>query len=100
MSSIPPTQLLPWLFPKLLGSVYCLAFSSLMVQVPGLYGSRGLLPIRHYLATLKQGLGRRAYRVCPTLFWLNCSARLAINALRLKYRIFQDLPPVPLTFPP
>ena len=67
MSAAPSVQFLPWLFPKLLGVVYCLAFSSLLVQVPGLYGSRGILPIRDYLTLLRQGLGRRAYRVCPTL---------------------------------
>lgn len=30
---------------------------------------RKFLPIRSYLTELRQGLGRRAYRLCPTLFW-------------------------------
>lgn len=50
MLEAPFEQFLPWLFPRFLGCVYLLAFSSLLVQVPGLYGSGGILPIASYLA--------------------------------------------------
>ena len=34
-----------WLFLRALGAVYLIAFTSLRVQVLGLYGSRGIRPI-------------------------------------------------------
>ncbi|UFS69594.1 lipase maturation factor family protein [Geomonas sp. RF6] len=62
---------LPWLFPKLLGGVYCIAFASLLWQVLGLYGSRGILPISEYLGAVRDAVGKECYTICPTLFWLN-----------------------------
>jgi hypothetical protein len=68
MSGPAPAYILPWLFPKLLGGVYFLAFSSLLFQVAGLYGSQGILPISMYLKELRGQLGTRSWRYCPTLF--------------------------------
>ncbi len=67
------------LFVRLLGVIYFLAFLSLLVQVKGLFGKRGILPIRDYLALLKR-LGARRVYYCPTLFWLGSgdSALLAV----------------------
>lgn len=100
MSFAPPSHLLPWLFPKLLGVVYCLAFVSLLVQVQGLYGSQGILPVRSYLAELQQGLGRRAFRYCPTLFWLGSSDRLltagALLGMVLSLLLIAGAPALPL----
>jgi hypothetical protein len=94
------SHVLPWLFPKLLGGVYFLAFSSLLVQVAGLFGSRGLLPISSHLAELRQRLGRRAYRLVPTLFWLNSSDRAlagcALLGAALSLLLIAGGPPVPL----
>jgi hypothetical protein len=53
-------QFLPWLFPRFLAGVYLPAFASLLVQVRGLYGERGILPIAAYLKGLRSGLGRGA----------------------------------------
>ena len=98
----PSAEIMPWLFPKLLGAVYCLAFTSLLTQVEGLYGTRGILPIHDYLAELKAVLGRRAYRLCPTLFWLNDSDSAltggAILGSVLALLLIADAPPVPLLF--
>jgi lipase maturation factor 1 len=60
-----------WLFLKLLGGVYFLAFGSLALQVPGLYGSRGILPIRDSVAAARAEYGARGFRYFPSLFWLN-----------------------------
>jgi len=100
MSIALPSHVLPWLFPRLLGGVYLLAFASLFIQVQGLYGSRGILPIRSYLAELRQGLGRRAYRLCPSLFWLDSSDRMlsgcALLGMVLSLLLIAGAPPVPL----
>jgi len=100
MSVALPSHVLPWLFPKLLGGVYLLAFASLTVQLRGLYGSRGVLPISSYLADLRQGAGRRAFRLCPTLFWLNSSDRLlsacAFLGIVLSLLLIAGAPAVPL----
>jgi lipase maturation factor 1 len=62
-----------WLFLKLLGGVYFLAFGSLALQVPGLYGSRGILPIAGYVSAIRAAYGKRGARYFPSIFWLNDS---------------------------
>ena len=63
--------LVSWLFLRLLGGIYVAAFASLAVQIRGLVGPDGILPLEEYLDTAHQALGSAAYRVLPTLFWLN-----------------------------
>ncbi len=95
-------QFLPWLFPKLLGGIYFLAFSSLLAQVLGLYGSRGILPIGAYLTALREWQGTRAYRICPSLFWFGSSDRMLVGAallgVVLSLLLIAGAPPVPLLF--
>jgi hypothetical protein len=59
-----------WLFLRLLGLVYLVAFVSLWVQVDGLVGSRGILPAQSLLAEASAALGRERYWRLPTLYWL------------------------------
>lgn len=59
------------LFPRLLGAVYLLAFVSLFVQLRGLYGSKGILPIREYSAAMREQLGVKGCRRFPSIFWFN-----------------------------
>jgi hypothetical protein len=69
-----------WLFFRLLGVVYLVAFASLAVQVTGLVGERGLLPAGPFLEWARSIYGREAYGLLPTLFWLgagNASLQLA-----------------------
>jgi lipase maturation factor 1 len=61
------------LFLRLLGVVYLIAFASLGVQISGLVGSRGILPVGDFLARAHTALGPDAYRVLPTLLWLSSS---------------------------
>src|SRR6185369_147066 len=95
-----PSHVLPWLFPKLLGGVYFLAFSSLLTQIRGLYGSQGILPIRSYLIDLRHGFGHRAFRLCPTLFWLDSSDRVlsgcALLGMTLSLLLIAGAPAMPL----
>src|SRR5581483_10826174 len=60
-----------WLFLRLLGVVYLAAFLSLSVQINGLIGKRGILPIADYLTAVRQTYGGERYYLVPTLCWLN-----------------------------
>ncbi len=59
-----------WLFLRLLAAIYLIAFSSLAVQIGGLIGVHGILPLGGYLAAVSKTLGMRGYWEMPTIFWL------------------------------
>ena len=80
MAGPPVTQPSPvtfagsrWIFLRLLGVVYFIAFVSLAVQVTGLVGEHGLLPVGEFLAEVHQRYGASAYYNWPTLVWLSPS---------------------------
>jgi hypothetical protein len=56
-----------WLFLRLIGFVYLIAFVSLAVQVTGLVGEHGLLPVREFLGQIREQHGASAYYSWPTL---------------------------------
>ena len=62
-----------WLFLRLLGCIYLIAFLSLWVQIHGLVGSNGILPADQFLSAVRQQVGASGYHLVPTLFWLNPS---------------------------
>lgn len=94
---------LPMLFPRLLGVVYLVAFASLLSQVLGLYGSRGILPVAEYLQAVRDAVGNDCYRICPTLFWFRCSdTSLAVGCLlgvALSLLLAAGFGPIPLLIP-
>jgi lipase maturation factor 1 len=59
------------IFLRLLGVVYLIAFLSLWIQIDGLIGHNGILPIRALLSAAQSLLGSERYRMLPTLCWLN-----------------------------
>jgi predicted DCC family thiol-disulfide oxidoreductase YuxK len=59
-----------WLFLRLLAAIYFVAFASLAVQITGLIGAHGVLPVGGYLAAVSKTLGLRGYWEMPTIFWL------------------------------
>lgn len=61
------------LFLRLLGVVYLMAFVSLLVQIRGLIGEDGILPVGQYLSAAHEQIGDAAYWRVPTLCWLGCS---------------------------
>jgi hypothetical protein len=61
------------LFLRLLGGVYLAAFVSLWVQILGLIGSQGILPIADRLPEVRHKLGSEAYYRLPTLCWFDAS---------------------------
>ena len=58
------------LFLRLLGLVYLIAFVSLAVQITGLVGEHGLLPVGDFLGGVRERYGAAAYYNWPTLVWL------------------------------
>ena len=61
-----------WIFLRLLGVTYAVAFASLLVQIKGLAGQRGIVPARETLAEVESLLGRKRFWVAPTLCWWRC----------------------------
>ena len=56
-----------------MGGVYFLAFGSLLIQVRGLLGSRGILPTGAVVAAVKKELGSKAFLSFPTVFLFSSS---------------------------
>jgi predicted DCC family thiol-disulfide oxidoreductase YuxK len=66
-------ELVSWVFLRLLGAIYIAAFVSLGVQILGLVGHAGILPLGDYLGAARRALGDTAYWALPTLFWADSS---------------------------
>jgi lipase maturation factor 1 len=60
-----------WIFLRLLSLIYLIAFWSFATQAIGLIGSQGILPLNRYLPAMQGEYGASAWRMVPTLFWLN-----------------------------
>jgi predicted DCC family thiol-disulfide oxidoreductase YuxK len=60
-------------FLRMLGVVYLCAFISFWVQIDGLIGADGVLPINQLLPAAHNEVGSQAYLFLPTLCWLNSS---------------------------
>src|ERR1700679_448547 len=77
---VPDHTLTRWIFLRVLGVIYLVAFVSLWTQISGLIGHNGILPAGQYMADIKQqcdaqGLGLERYSQVPTLCWLDSSDR-------------------------
>lgn len=73
VSSIPAYTLVSWIFLRGLALIYLSAFASMSVQIEGLIGSQGILPIQAKLDEAAQFYGNGKYWAFPTLFWLDAS---------------------------
>jgi hypothetical protein len=80
------------LFLRLLGLCYLAAFVSLWVQIDGLVGARGILPISDLLDWARAQAGAERYWLLPTASWisssdaalhLQCAAGVAASLLLL-----------------
>jgi hypothetical protein len=91
-----------WLFLRLLGVVYLAAFLSLWVQIDGLIGSDGVLPVADFLTAVRQALGSERYYHVPTLCWLNASDQfltgLCTGGTVLSCMLILGLAPAPVLF--
>jgi hypothetical protein len=61
------------LFLRALAIVYLIAFVSLAVQIEGLVGSSGILPVEQLLEWVRSQTGAERYWILPTLCWLSSS---------------------------
>ena len=68
------------LFLRLLGLCALAAFLSLWVQVDGLIGSRGILPLSEYFAWVRGATGSERYWLVPTFCWI-ASSDAALHVL-------------------
>jgi len=59
-----------WIFLRLLGVVYGVAFASLWVQITGLCGTRGILPAGEFLVAVHRSYGALGYWLAPTVCWI------------------------------
>jgi hypothetical protein len=61
-----------WLFLRALGLIFLSAFYSLLFQIRGLVGERGILPATSYLDTVRAaGIGAKRFWYVPTVLWTN-----------------------------
>jgi len=77
-SGRPTYAVAGWVFLRLLGLVYLLAFWSLGTQILGLVGDGGILPAHVYMAAARtwaesQHVGLQRYHLVPTLCWISTS---------------------------
>lgn len=75
-----PTHFLTrWLFLRLLGLVYFIAFVSLWVQIDGLIGSKGIAPAVQFMESVRTWAQAHsiwdAASLAPTLCWFDASDR-------------------------
>ncbi|HKP92959.1 MAG TPA: lipase maturation factor family protein [Chthoniobacterales bacterium] len=70
----PPTYFITRdVFLRSLGAIYLIAFVSLWLQVDGLIGNEGILPVGQHLRSAQEQLGNDAFFFLPTLCWFNSS---------------------------
>jgi lipase maturation factor 1 len=69
-----PTYILAsWMFLRLLGLVYVIAFGSLWLQLDGLMGREGITPVAPLLEAVQDRVGIERWWQFPTLCWLGTS---------------------------
>ena len=62
-----------WIFVRLLAVIYAIAFGSLSVQVKGLLGANGILPVSEYLKAVTEAAPALRFYYVPSIFWINAS---------------------------
>lgn len=62
-----------WIFLRLLGVTYAIAFASLLVQVKGLSGLRGIAPAQETLREVESLWRDERLWLLPTLCWWKCN---------------------------
>jgi hypothetical protein len=66
-------HLVSWFFLRGLAVIYFAAFASIAVQIEGLIGTNGILPIESKLSVIAQFFPDNKYFIFPTLFWFDVS---------------------------
>jgi lipase maturation factor len=79
-----------WIFLRLLGLIYLIAFLSFGVQASSLIGSHGISPAADFLRAVREYLGTARLWSVPTLLWLNTSDAM-IHTIWLAGVVFSAL---------
>ena len=91
-----------WLFLRLLGAIYLVAFVSLWVQVHGLIGADGILPVSDFLEAVAQRSGAERYWNLPTLCWIDAGdgflTAQCIAGTVLAVALIIGIAPIPVLF--
>ena len=69
--SRPNYSVARWVFMRLIGAIYLVAFISLVMQIGGLAGSHGIAPAADFLQRVKEQTGSERYWNVPTIFWFD-----------------------------
>ncbi|MBU8898009.1 lipase maturation factor family protein [Corallococcus sp. M34] len=82
-TQVPRYRAVRWVFSRMLGGTFLVAFTSLGRQVLGLYGARGIRPIREVVdPPLRASTARhRAWRA-PSVFWWGASDAALVRGCR------------------
>src|SRR5256714_15538365 len=100
----PAYLLSRWLFLRLLGVVYLVAFVSLAVQGPGLLGEHGILPAGAVLDRVHAQYGGAAHPPVPPLCWGGAGDGMlrpvARGGAALALLLVAGLGPAPVLRPP
>ncbi|HEX8698931.1 MAG TPA: lipase maturation factor family protein [Myxococcaceae bacterium] len=79
----PEYRLVRWLFLRLLGGTYLIAFTSLGRQVLGLFGSGGIHPFQERVDSEQlRRLGRERFLLMPSVFWRGASDAALVRGCR------------------
>jgi hypothetical protein len=62
-----------WIFVRMLAVIYGIAFGSLIGQIRGLLGARGILPMADYLKAAAESAGAMRFYYVPSILWINAS---------------------------
>ncbi len=73
---VPDHQISRWIFLRALGLIYFSAFYSLVFQIRGLNGPRGILPASEYLVAVASRLGSLRFWFAPTLLWFSSGSHM------------------------
>ncbi len=73
------TVLISWVFLRGLAVIYFSAFASMAVQIEGLVGANGILPITSKLALIEQFYQNQKFWQMPGVFWLNASDSMLVS---------------------
>jgi len=73
---VPDHHISRWIFLRALGLIYFSAFYSLIFQIRGLIGPRGILPAGQYLSAVERGLGPLRFWYAPTLLWISSGSHM------------------------
>ena len=81
-----------WFFARLTGLSYFFAFLSLLPQIPGLYGSGGILPAQNLLTRASEALGpTAAFFALPSLTWIFSASNNTLHLLAVAGLISSTL---------